>query len=393
MTTRARYVAPMVAGLAIFGGVAIAAGLVLTKPKTKRVAPPRNPPIVETVSVSAQSRPAVVEALGTLIAEQQVRLQPEVSGVVRKLHPALVPGGRVRKGAPLLHVDNRNYRIALEQARAQVAKAEVDLRLERGRQRVAKAEWDLLGGDTRGEADEELALRKPQVMNVEAALASAKSALERAQLDLSRTVLKAPFDAFVQEESVDLGQRVGPESPVATLIGTDAFWVQVSLPPSALSFVGAPSEGKPGSSVLVRSAAPGREVERDGRVIRVLGDLDPRGKMARVLVEVRDPLGLESKGSAPLLLGEVVKVQIEGRALDDVYAVPRLALRDGDVVWVAEQDKLSLRSVEVVWRGADEVFVRGSLGANPRVVTTRIATPVEGMPLRFADAKAKAEVR
>lgn len=387
-----RYVAPMVASAALLVGVGSAVAFIATKPEPKRVAPPRSPPRVEVSSIPRETRAAEVEALGTLVPERQVRLQPEVSGVVRKVSPRLVPGGRVREGAVLVRIDARNYRIAVEQARAQVARAEVELRLEQGRQRVAKAEWALLGDDTGGEADEELALRKPQLDNAEAALASARSVLRRAELDLSRTILRAPFDGFVQAESVDEGQRIGPEAQVATLVGTRAFWVQVSLPPSALGYVQLPSDGEPGSRAMVRSAAPGREVEREGRVIRLLGDLDPKGKMARLLVEIRDPMALGAEGAKPLLLGEVVEVRIEGRRLESVYVVPRLALREDRSVWTVRDGKLAIRHVDVVWRGKDRVFVRGDLGSVAQIVTSRIATPVDGMAVRVDGAEAPAEV-
>ncbi|MEL6187279.1 MAG: HlyD family efflux transporter periplasmic adaptor subunit, partial [Myxococcota bacterium] len=260
--------------------------------------------------------------------------------------------------------------------------------------RVAKREWDLLESSTEGEADATLALRKPHLVKAQAELEAARSALERAQVDLGRTTLRAPFDAFVKEESVDLGQLVQPNASIMTLVGTAAFWVQVSLLLGDLGFLQLPApDGTGGSRVRVRqSLGGGQNIDVEGRVLRVLGDLDPKGKMAQVLVQVDNPLDLDT--TVPLLLGSVVSVRIEGEPLEDVYVLPRLALHEDGKVWLVEGGKLAIREVSVVHRALDEVFVRGGLGQDAVVITSRIPAPVPGMALRIEDGSSKtAEAR
>ena len=391
MNSLPRIVAPI---LTLVLGVLMAAGFVFTKPAAPRKSSSPLPPRVEVMTLRAESRRAEVEALGTLVAAREVRLQPEVSGVVRHISKNVVPGGRVRKGELLVRIDARNYRAAVEQQKAALARAEFELAVERGRQRVAKREWDLLESSTEGEADATLALRKPHLVRAQAELDAARSALERAQVDLSRTSLRAPFDAFVKDESVDLGQLVQPNASVMTLVGTAAFWVQVSLPLGDLGFIQLPkADGTGGSRVQVQqNLGGGRTVEAEGRVLRVLGDLDPRGKMAQVMVQIDDPLEIGS--DVPLLLGGVVSVRIEGQPLEDVYVLPRLALHEDGKVWLVEDGKLAIREVAVVHRALDEVFVRGGLGQDAVVITSRIPAPVAGMELRVDDASSEsAEAR
>jgi len=125
-------------------------------------------------------------------------------------------------------------------------------------------------------------------------------------------------------------------------------------------------------------------------VVKLLGDLEPQGKMARLLVEIRDPLSIEREGDGgdlPLLLGAYVNVDIEGPALTDVIALPRPALRDNDQVWLKREGKLVIREVDVVWTTEDKVFVRGDLSTDSDVVISRIDAPVEGMPLRLNGEK------
>jgi hypothetical protein len=125
---------------------------------------------------------------------------------------------------------------------------------------------------------------------------------------------------------------------------------------------------------------------RKGRVVKLLGDLAEDGRMARVLVLVKDPLGLAAKEPkpSPLLIGEYVRVEIEGPEIRDVFKIPRTALRDNAKIWIAgDDDTLHIRAVEVLWRGPEDVLVRDGLKNQDRLIVSDIATPVEGMGVRI----------
>jgi hypothetical protein len=242
--------------------------------------------------------------------------------------------------------------------------------------------------------------REPQLATTKTNVESAESARQRATLAVSKTVLVAPFNAMVQSESVDVGQLVAPQSTLARLVGTDALWVQVSVPVSQLGALAVPgfnaATGE-GSHAEVIQDVGSESVERRGRVIRLYGDLDPMGKMARVLVEIEDPLGLhpekEKDGAAPagnglpLLMGAYVEVSLQGRAAVGVFEVPRVALRDGDTVYLyGKDDRLEARNVHVLWRRQDTVLVDKGLREGDEIVVSRVASTVPGVKLRRAPA-------
>jgi hypothetical protein len=121
-------------------------------------------------------------------------------------------------------------------------------------------------------------------------------------------------------------------------------------------------------------------------VIRLLGDLEPDGRMARVLVAVPDPLdlGRPADDRMPLLIGDYVRVEIHGRRIDGVYRIPRSALRDNTRVWVAtDQDRLSIRTVAVAWRDAETVLVQRGVAPGERLIISDLPAPVAGMALRI----------
>jgi RND family efflux transporter MFP subunit len=382
--------------LILVAGIGVARHFLSTRPETPRKKKPKVAAVVETRAFSPISRPATVEAMGAVMAARAVVITPEVSGRVVEHSPRLIRGGRFSAGDLLARVEPRDYELAVAQAKAQVVQAGYQLKVEEQRGAVAEREWELFDqAATSTKAGRDMALRKPHRQAAQAALSAARSGLATAELAVQRTTLTAPFNAFVREEAIELGQMIGPSSRVATLVGTDAFHVQVSVPVDELRWIALPDADGAGGALarVVQEVSFEHRVERQGRVVQLLGELDPRGRMARLLVEVADPLGLTRPDAeaAPLLLGAYVRVSIEGRRVEDVLALPRRVLRSGDVVWVLGDDgRLAIHEVTVSRRGADEVLVEASLPPGARIITSALATPVAGMALRTLDEDAPA---
>lgn len=384
----ARVIAILIPALICVGGIAFAAVLVLTRPEAERTDRESNGLPVRVQPLAPSTEPIAVVAQGQVIAARLVVMQPELSGRVIWMNDDLVPGGRLAAGATLVRIDARDYRSALEVQRAQLENNRLQISQEESRRVIAEREWALLGSDSRVASDQgrELALREPHLRSARASLRAAESGVQRARDNVSRTSVSAPFDAIVQSENVDLGQVVGPQSQIATLVGTEHFWVRVAVPMDQLRWVRVPNGDTPGSSVTISQQIGENEtIERTGRVIRLLGDLDPMGRMARVLVEIDDPLGLErDDGGLPILLGAFVNVTIDAGSLDDVYRIPRDALHAGDTVYLFFGGTLQMREVDIVWREVDTVLVRG-LEPRDELVMSRLATPIEGTTLRRAE--------
>jgi RND family efflux transporter MFP subunit len=336
---------------------------------------------VDVIQVGANRHEVDLRGKGTVVPAKEVVLQAELGGRVIWQSPELVAGGRFKEGQAIVRIDPRDYQLAVESARSQVNQAKLELSLEKRRGEVAKREWNAFGEADVSEEQSALAQREPQLESTRLALKAAQSSLKKAQLDLARTTLRAPFNAMVVSESVDTGQLISPQSTVARLVGTDEYHVQVSVPVSSLRTVVARSDEGPGSEAKIVQHAGDETIERHGEVIRQLPDLDPGGAMARLLVRIENPVG--EKGDLPLLLGSFVDVAIEAEPIEDAIRLPRVALRNGRNVYVMnDQDALEIRDVEIAWTEPDAVLVTGGLGANERVVTSRIPTPVPNMLLR-----------
>ncbi len=110
--------------------------------------------------------------------------------------------------------------------------------------------------------------------------------------------------------------------------------------------------------------------------------------MAQLFVVVEDPLGLERPIAArgmPLLIGRYVDVELEGRLLEDVIAVPRAALVDDTRLWVVDDEqRLHPRTVEIVWREDAQVWIGKGLASGDRVVARALPTATDGMVVTVA---------
>lgn len=368
----------------VVASIAAAILLVATKQDPPRAEKPLEGTLVEVMRIGAGRHDVDLHAKGTVVPAKEITLQPELGGRVVWQSPELVAGGRFAAGEPILRIDARDYELAVESFRSQVRRAKLELTLEARRGEVAKREWDAFGTLDASNEQRALAERKPQLEASRLDLKAAQSALQKAELDLKRTVLRAPFNAMVVDEDVDLGQLINPQSTVARLVGTDAYHVQVSVPVRSLRTVRARTEDMPGSEAQIVQRIGDGVIERRGEVIRQLPDLDPGGSMARLLVQIENPLG--EKGDLPLLLGSFVEVAIAARPIEDAIRLPRAALRNGREVYVMnEQDLLEIHEVEIAWTEPDAVLITGGLEPNARVVVSRIPTPIPNMLLRTAD--------
>ena len=120
----------------------------------------------------------------------------------------------------------------------------------------------------------------------------------------------------------------------------------------------------------------------------MIGALESQTRMARVLLTVADPLAHEpeSSGLPPLMVGSFVEVIIEGKPLENVIRMDRDLLRKNDTVWLKQDGVLRIRKVDIVFRDHEYVFVREGLDTDDEVVTTNLATVIDGAPLRLEGA-------
>ena len=375
--------------LIIVLGLVVATYVTHKAPKAQKRAPVKVIPVVEVQVVQPGAHRIMVPAMGTVVPAREVVLKAQVSGKVLSLHPEFIEGGYIKENAEILQIDPEDYELTVTLAEAKVKDAESGLELAEEEANAAKEEWRLLykdDADTNGKPPP-LAAKEPQLAAAQARLKAEQAELKKAELDLKRTSVRAPFNGIVRTKSVEVGSLVTPQDALAELLGVDEYWIQVSVPVDYLRWISVPKRrGKKGSEVRVVHQSG---YERSGEVIELLGDLESEGRMSRILVAVKDPLGLQNSGQTtrPLLIGEYVRVEVEGSQLTQVFRIPRIALREDNTVWlVGEGSTLNIRPVTTIWRDTQTVFLDQGLNPGDRVIVSDLAAPVEGMKVQVESA-------
>ncbi|MCW8127340.1 efflux RND transporter periplasmic adaptor subunit [Microbulbifer halophilus] len=356
----------------------ISSWLLREKPTMSRGAPAAPAPTVEVAEAERGRFPVTVRALGQVTARETVELQPQVEGRVDWLDYDLGPGSTLGKNELLLRIDREPYQLALQTARSTLAERRAELQQEQGQRAVAAEEYELLGSSL-PDADRALVLREPQLAAARARVDSAEADVSLAQRDLRLTEIRSPFNALLVERSVDTGDRVAPGTVLYTLAGADRFQIEVEVPASQLiRLVG------PDADVRIRGSQWPEGQYRAGEFVRLIPVLEEQGRLARVLVELPDPLGLEDPTRPQLLLNDLAQVEITGRTEAERVRIPVAAVQDGDRVWVVKDGRIEIRPVEVDYLSGDYALLKSGLEGGETLVTTRLAAVTPDMPVRVA---------
>jgi multidrug efflux pump subunit AcrA (membrane-fusion protein) len=242
-------------------------------PQFKKKKPPVAMPLARTIVVHTETISVPIEGHGIVYPLQEIQLVPQVGGKVVFMSPALVDGGQYDKGDILIKIDPADYRIAVTLAEARVKDAESKYVLAEQESSVARSDWYELNPDT---VPPPLVVKGPQLATAKARLAAERAELERAMLNLSRTILKAPFDGRISQEKVDIGQFVSPGQAVATLFSIDAAEIVLQMENNHLQWFHVPGftpetktepippVSSPKNSVPTATRVENITVEKDG---------------------------------------------------------------------------------------------------------------------------------
>jgi len=369
--------------LALAVGAILAVLIVASSDPPASQQPDAPVPLVRVVTVQPETVQLRVRTHGTVEPRTESELIPQVSGPVVWVSPALVSGGFFEEGEPLLRIDARDYEASLESARASLARR----RSEHDRAKKQHARQSRLKG--RDAASESAFDDADNALRVAVASSrDARAALGKAERDLARCELLAPFTGRVRSEQVDVGQFLNRGQSIARIYAIDFAEVRLPIPDDDLAFIDLPlvnrielgEQKQPIVELSARFAGANRTWQ--GRVVRTEGEIDPRSRMIHAVARVEKPYE-QAEGHPPLAVGLFVDAEILGHEAEDVVVIPRSAVYTGDLVHVVDaEDRLRIRPIEVLRREQDRAVVSAGLGAGERVAVSRLAIPVEGMQVR-----------
>jgi RND family efflux transporter MFP subunit len=380
--------------LILGGGIACFMYLHATKPVAERRAAPEPVVKVETQTLEPEVYTVRIHTQGTVRARTESTLLPEVSGRILEVSPNFREGGFFDTGDLLLKIDPSDYQTAVIRAKASLAEARVRLAEEEAQASQAERDWDRLGSE---ETPPDLVLRGPQLALARANVAAAEANLAEAERNLARTEIRAPYEGRVLNKHVDVGQVVSQGTLLADVYAVD--YAEIRLPLTTEEFAmldlpegvrgGVPVDGR--APVTLKARFGPREIEWKGKVIRAEGAVDTRSRQLYVIAQVDDPYGLDQP--EPLKVGLFVEAEIEGMDLEDVYVVPRVALREAAyVLSLTEDNRIRRVAVDPIWSSEETiVFREPSLSPGSRISLTQMALAIDGMQVQPIPQDAAAE--
>jgi len=356
----------------------ITMGIIMkTGPTMDQKPPASTAPLVRTWIATSETVQLSVLTYGSVLPRTESELIPEVSGRVIKISPSMVSGGFIRKGEILLEIDPLDYEVALEQARASLAAAKSELT---NAKKAYERLLDLAKQQSASQSQQDDALNRLRFG--QASIREAAARLSRAERDISRTKIKAPYDGRVRSKRVDIGQFVNRGAPIASLYATDFAEVRLPLHDEELAHLDLPLAGQESPNqptAILRARFAGANHTWEGKIVRTEGELDPKTRMINVVAQVEAPYE-RSGNRPPLAIGLFVEAEIIGNTVDNVYIVPRSALQANEQIYVLSSEyRLQFRYVNILRTVEEDVYITSGFKSGETICLSTISNAVEGM--------------
>jgi HlyD family secretion protein len=283
-------------------------------------------PVITSEPVTRGSVVRAVSATGTLEAVTTVEVGTQVSGSIQALYADF--NSIVKKGQMLARLDPSLYQSAIEQAQANLVRAEADeerlrvalddAQVKRDRARELSAR-QLIPATELDAAEVAVRSAEAQVRSAAAQVIQANAALKQAQVNLAKTIITSPIDGIVIARNVDVGQTVAASLSAPTLFvlaaGLDEMQLKANIDESDL---GAIREGQ--TVTFTVDAYPDDTFTGVVRQVRLNPVVEQNVVTYAAMIAARNP-------ELKLKPGMTANVTVEVARRDNVLRVPAAALR------------------------------------------------------------------
>lgn len=316
----------------------------------------------------------------TVTPLQVVVVRSRVDGELQKVHFA--EGQKVKAGDLLAEIDPRPFEVALEQAKAQLARDEAMLtnaKLVLDRYEVLLRQNSI----ARQEVDTQASL----VRQNEAALAADRAAIESAKLQLSYTKITAPITGRAGLRRVDVGNivRSSSDTGIVVLTQEDPIGLLFSIPQDRVKAVrqrladGAPVTVEVMDSEMAETLAQGRLLSTDNQIDLASGTLKLKAELPN--------------GDGALFPNQFVIARLLVNTVTNAVVAPATAVQRGAqgpyAFVIAGEVTAQLRQIETGIVQGERVMITEGLNAGEKVVTQGVDRLRDGAQVQVVDPAAK----
>lgn len=355
--------------------LALAASALLTGCGGQKQQPAGGAAQVKAMKVLQQDTPVVSEYAGQIAGKDEVKVQSKVSGrVVEKYFHG---GDFVQAGQPLYRIDSRQYESAVLQAQATLAQSQATLA---NAQTDLGRDQELLASDAISE--QQVTTQQANVNAYSAAAAANQALLQKAQQDLSDTVVYAPMSGQVSVDDVAIGTfATAGNTNLVTIGTTDPVFVTFSISETEyLKFrnIQQMQSGSGNGITVAIKLSDGTTYPLDGRIVQADRALTQNSGTLTVKALFGNPDGL-------LLPGMFARVKLTGETVPNAILVPQRAVQqllDKTFVMVVGADgKSEVRKIELGQQVGSYYIVKSGLSAEDTVIVEGLSSLTEGKDL------------
>jgi RND family efflux transporter MFP subunit len=204
-----------------------------------------------------------------------------------------------------------------------------------------------------------------------------------AKLDLERSAIVAPFDGWVLEKTIEVGQHVTIGQSMGRIYSAGELDIEVRIPVKDFKWLPAELNAAAGIEAEVIFENHDARQTWSGRVSRVKAEMDDKTRTLSVVIEV-DAISDsgENRNALRLRPGMFVTVKIKGKDVEQAFVLPRHVVYPGDMVYAVEGDRLKIKSVNILRTYKDSVIVSQGLSDGDRIIKTPLAAATDGMLVR-----------
>ena len=421
--------------LPLTSGIVVFALIVHFKEKPKTLPPVEQPSYVKACRAQRLTVRPKIYGFGSVSSTKTWVANPQVAGKIVWISDYLKAGEFFKAGQKMLKIDDSLYKLKIIQQQAEIKKIEanlleldakeknykVTLQLqkknlaislkEEKRQRELSAKKVVATADLERQQITTLT-HKNNVQNIisslelipsqrrfqQAQLEAAKALLSQLELDLSYTVIAAPFDCRVSNENVEISQFIQPGSKIieADSIATAEIAAQVDFDKLAMIITGDSKDHKfefsdslnpnipemMGMKAVVSYKIGNRKISWEARCSRLEAP-DPNTRTVGVVAIVDQPYH-KTASRPPLAKGLFCSVDIYGKERPDSLVIPRAALHDRTVYFIDHENRLRKRKVEIKYFTGNIAVISKGLKEGDAVVISDLTPAIEGGLLKPA---------
>ncbi|MEM9574430.1 MAG: HlyD family efflux transporter periplasmic adaptor subunit [Pseudomonadota bacterium] len=379
---------------------------------------------VQAADVTLADQRPLVRLFGEIVAARSIDIRASVAGEVMSVNPDLSTGSFVEQGEELFTIDRFDFESALAEAEADlkqtdaaIAENNATIALEKTQLAFAQTQLEFARSDLQratqlrqrgtltqkdvddrelvvSQRDQTVDQRLNNIAIAEARLAQQLAgrqrlelALQRAERDLTNTVVTAPFPGIVRTSTVEIGRIVSSNDVTVSMYDDNALDVRFTLTDAQYGRIATDGDPLVGREVDLIWTVGGIDYDYTGLVSRIGADIaSERGG-----VDVFARLAVDENVPVQLRPGAFVEVAVPDRLYPNAARVPETAIFDGNTVYKIVEGQLRAQKIQLAaYDGADAIVIEG-LSQGDQILATRISEIEEGLKVRLVDANGVAD--